>query len=88
MNSTLPASIAAADPALPMEAQEARVLLWGRGEFFRTPRGDGNWIVHGHTVVKEPLARNGRIAVDTGAVYTGRLTAAAIEAGKVEFISV
>lgn len=78
---------AAADPALPMEAQEARVLLWGRGEFFRTPRSDGNWIVHGHTVVKEPLARNGRIAVDTGAVYTGRLTAAAIEAGKVEFIS-
>ena len=77
---------AAADPGLPMSEQLPRTLLWGRGEFFRSPRSDGNWIVHGHTVVAQPLAENGRIAVDTGAVYTGRLTAARIVKGKVTFI--
>jgi serine/threonine protein phosphatase 1 len=43
--------------------------------------------VHGHTILPEPLVAGGRIGVDTGAYATGRLTAALVGAGGVEFIS-
>jgi serine/threonine protein phosphatase 1 len=78
---------AAANPDVPLSAQSERTLLWGHPEFLTRPRDDGAWVVHGHTVVETPLAQDGRIAVDTGAVYTGRLTAAAISpAGEVDFL--
>lgn len=77
---------AAADPELPMTDQSDNVLLWGHPEFLRKPRADGQWVVHGHTVVEAPQASAGRIAVDTGAYATGRLTAAAISADGVSFI--
>ncbi|MBZ0122823.1 MAG: serine/threonine protein phosphatase [Roseovarius sp.] len=75
-----------ADPAQAMDAQPAHVLLWGHPQFMRRARDDGQWVVHGHTVVDEPHAADGRIAVDTGAYATGRLTAAAISPGGVEFV--
>jgi serine/threonine protein phosphatase 1 len=78
---------AAADPALPMSAQDPRHLIWGHPAFFATPRTDGNWIVHGHTVVDQAGAESGRIAVDTGAWFTGRLTAARIAPGALDFVS-
>lgn len=78
---------AGADPALPMERQGGRALLWGHPKFLGRPRSDGLWVVHGHTIVPAPWAMRGRIAVDTGAYRTGRLTAAAIFPGRpVEFI--
>ena len=76
---------AGADPALPIEDQTRRVLQWGHPEFRRTPRRDGMWIVHGHTIVDEAHVENGRIAVDTGAYATGRLSAAFIGNGEVIF---
>ncbi len=56
-------------------------MLWGHPDFMITARTDGAWVAHGHTVV--PVAEagadaRGRIAVDTGAYYTNRLTAAFI----------
>ncbi|AHM03004.1 metallophosphoesterase [Roseibacterium elongatum DSM 19469] len=69
---------AGADPAHPMQDQSARVLLWGHPEFESDPRGDGVWIVHGHVEAELPHARDGRIAVDTAAWSSGRLTACAI----------
>ena len=90
----LPASVTAgnvtvvhagADPALPIDAQKRRVLQWGHREFRKTPRQDGMWIVHGHTIVDEAHVENGRIAVDTGAYATGRLSAAFIGNGEVLF---
>lgn len=80
---------AAADPSLPIAEQSEQVLLWGMPEFFRMPRQDGLWVVHGHTVVEEGHAKKGRIAIDTGAVFGGDLTAAAIGTdGKLEFLKV
>jgi len=76
---------AGADPALPMAQQEETALIWGHRQFGK-PRPDGLWIAHGHVVVAEPTAEAGRIAVDTGAWATGRLTAAWIEAGQVRFL--
>lgn len=77
-----------ADPALPMDAQPPRTLLWGHPQFMRKPRADGLWVVHGHTVVDAPQVLDGRIAVDTGAFATGRLSAAAISAEGVGFVQV
>lgn len=78
---------AGADPDLPMAAQERRSLLWGHPRFEEGARTDGLWIVHGHTIVPEPQAGAGRVAVDTGAYATGRLTAALVAEGRVRFLS-
>jgi serine/threonine protein phosphatase 1 len=77
----------AADPNVPMTRQDERVLLWGHQAFLRDARPDGLWVAHGHTVFDLPHMKRSRIAVDTGAYHTGRLTAARVlPAGEVEFI--
>ncbi|MGI3212186.1 metallophosphoesterase [Roseovarius tibetensis] len=76
---------AGADPHNPLSEQAANVLLWGHPEFLHSPRQDGQWIVHGHTIVDNPHAADGRIAVDTGAYATGRLSAALITEEGVRF---
>ncbi|MEQ3748532.1 MAG: metallophosphoesterase family protein [Celeribacter sp.] len=75
---------AGADPALPLEAQPAQALLWGHRDFTTTPRSDGHWVLHGHTITDAPQVQAGRIAIDTGAYATGRLTAALLEPGSPE----
>lgn len=72
---------AAADPARPMTDQDPRVLLWGHRDFLSKPRRDGQWVAHGHTPVDTPAAAQSRIPTDTGAYYSGRLTAAHIRPG-------
>lgn len=78
---------AGADPSLSMNAQPDRTLIWGHKDFAEKPRNDGQWIVYGHVIVDQPKAALGRIAVDTGAYATGRLTAALISTGAVRFLS-
>ncbi|TFL17136.1 metallophosphoesterase family protein [Jannaschia formosa] len=73
---------AALDPAAPPEAQVPRVMLWGHPRFLAKPRRDGLWVVHGHTPVHDPEVAGRRIAVDTGAWYSDRLTAAALTPGE------
>ena len=53
----------------------------------RVRRTDGIWVVHGHTITERARPKDGRIPVDTGAYATGRLTAALLETGKVQFFS-
>jgi serine/threonine protein phosphatase 1 len=77
---------AGADPDLPMIEQPRDVLLWGHPEFPRRARSDGQWVVHGHTVVEAPQVRDGRISVDTGAYATGKLSAAAVTHDGASFI--
>ncbi len=79
---------AAADPAAPLGRQSAHTLTWGHPDFLRRPRSDGQWVVHGHTVVDRVAATDGRIGVDTGAYATGRLSAAVIRPGGMAVISV
>lgn len=78
---------AAADPRLPLNAQSKQVLRWGHPDFNKVPREDGNWVVHGHTIVDRPLVKDGRISIDTGAYATGTLTAAYISRDGVEFLT-
>jgi serine/threonine protein phosphatase 1 len=80
---------AGADPAHAMDAQQAKTLLWGSEQFLTEDRSDGIWVAFGHQPFEEPFAIAGRIAVDTGAVYGGPLTAARIDPeGDVTFLSV
>lgn len=72
---------AGADPVVPIDVQDASVFLWGTPDFARIPRRDGLWVVHGHTIVPAPMMRDGRIALDTGAYATGRLTVARLDPG-------
>lgn len=78
---------AAANPDKPIEAQSEQALLWGHPAFARTPRGDGVWVVHGHTIVDAVTADAGRIGVDTGAYATGRLSAALLERGDMNVLT-
>lgn len=77
---------AAADPHIPIAEQEPRILKWGHPDFLSVPRQDGTWVIHGHTIVNQPQQSSGRIAIDTGAFATGRLTAAYIEPGNLRFL--
>lgn len=78
---------AAADPQLPPEDQEPETLLWGCPSFDRVQRTDGLWVVHGHTIVSKPRTDAGRVSIDTGAYYSGQLTAARIEGKKLDFLT-
>jgi serine/threonine protein phosphatase 1 len=79
---------AAADPVLPFDQQSDQTLLWGKSDFLNTPRRDGSWVAHGHTIVDEPVFASSRISIDTGAFHSRRLTAAVIDTdGNVEFIT-
>lgn len=78
---------AGADPGHDMDAQSARVLLWGHPEFDGGPRDDDVWIAHGHTEMDAPTVSEGRIATDTGAWRSGRLTACAVRPnGRYDFL--
>ncbi len=78
---------AAADPQVDLTKQSSRVLLWGTRAFDEQPRQDGQWVVHGHTIVDEAVCANGRVSIDTGAYATGVLTGAYIQADECTFIS-
>ena len=75
------------DPSADPDNQNVRSLIWGHPDFRRKPRADGLWVAHGHYPDDEPGVEGGRIAVDTGAWFTERLTAAVIERGSVRFLS-
>ncbi|MBY6049192.1 metallophosphoesterase [Vannielia litorea] len=72
---------AGADPSRPIAAQR-HSLTYGHPGFFSTPRPDGIWVVHGHYIRDEPEVVPGRIAIDTGAYATGRLTAVIMAPGE------
>ncbi len=78
---------AGADPHAPVAQQQETHLLWGHPDFLTTPRRDGIWIAHGHTILEAPSAQAGRISVDTGAYATHRLSAALITQGECRFLT-
>ncbi|MEJ6393795.1 metallophosphoesterase family protein [Gymnodinialimonas sp. 2305UL16-5] len=79
---------AGADPAIAMSKQDPKRLMWGYGAFLEVEREDGQWVAFGHIPVDVPYADAGRIAVDTGAVYGGALTAARVMPdGEISFLS-
>ena len=83
---------AGVDPDLPLEDQPDEGLLWIRDKFlnYEGPyayQGQDVVVVHGHTPTDRPEEKSNRIGIDTGAYYSGRLTAAVLGAGPVRFLS-
>ena len=73
-------------PGIAIEDQDPHDLRWIRNEFLDDQSDHGVIVVHGHTVVETAGAYVNRVAIDTGAYRTGRLTAVRLEADDREFI--
>jgi serine/threonine protein phosphatase 1 len=75
------------DPEKPLNMQDEKALLWGRSSFLEKGVSADLRVVHGHWDVAEPVVSRNRLGLDTGAYYSGKLTAARLDAGT-EIISV
>jgi serine/threonine protein phosphatase 1 len=73
-------------PGVPFAAQSEADLIWIRSPFLNHADPFGKIVVHGHTPGQEPVTRQNRICIDTGAVFTGRLTALRLQGGSREFL--
>lgn len=69
-------------PGVPFGEQIDADMLEARSDLAADFSEFGRTIVHGHIVVPEPLVTPSRIAIDTGAYLSGRLTAIRIAAGE------
>jgi len=74
-------------PGVPFAEQSDKDRLWIRDEFLKSSQKADVFVVHGHTPSDQPFVDNRRINVDTGAYFTGRLTAVKLEGDEVAFLS-
>lgn len=74
-------------PGKKFAEQEDHDLMWIRDEFLDANSSFDVMVVHGHTPIDTPHHDHRRINVDTGAYFTGRLTAAKLTGQTVGFIA-
>ncbi|MET3793910.1 metallophosphoesterase [Aquamicrobium terrae] len=75
-------------PGIALERQSRDDLVWIRGEFHHHSGLYPKVIVHGHTPVAAVEVKPNRVNLDTGAYYTGRLSAMAVEAGDKRLLTI
>lgn len=63
------------DPTLPIDQQSDGALLWGNSNFLEEGGYPDLRVVHGHYDAHDAVVTDARICVDTGAYYSGKLTA-------------
>jgi len=61
-------------PGVDLYKQDPTDMLWIRYDFIDSDYDFGKKIVFGHTPMPKPLFTAGKIGIDTGAVYGGKLT--------------
>lgn len=69
------------DPTKNLNEQPEEATLWGRSPFLEQGAPASLRVVHGHWDDPEPVVSAQRICLDTGAYYSGKLTAARLDAG-------
>lgn len=74
-------------PGVALEQQTSDDLLRMRQPFLYSEASFGAVVVHGHTPVKAPVVRHNRIAIDTGAVFGGKLTCVVLEGETIAFLT-
>jgi serine/threonine protein phosphatase 1 len=74
-------------PGVPLERQAREDLLRMRQPFLYSETDFGAVVVHGHTPVRAPVVRHNRIAIDTGAVFGGKLTCLVLEDDTLGFLT-
>lgn len=62
-----------------LDDQDAKDIMWIRGEFLDSEEDHGAMIVHGHSISPQPEIRDNRIGIDTGAFFSHTLTALGLE---------
>jgi serine/threonine protein phosphatase 1 len=73
-------------PKVALNRQNEMDMIWIRKEFLNSKYCYEKMIVHGHSVVEEPEERVNRIAIDTGAYVSGRLTCLVLEGEQRRFL--
>ena len=73
-------------PGRTLADQDPQDLVWIREPFLSSGADFGVVVVHGHTPSPEPEVRANRINIDTGAFFTGRLTALALDGERRRFL--
>jgi serine/threonine protein phosphatase 1 len=73
-------------PGIPLKQQTEEDMLWIRDAFLATGPQLPLLVIHGHTPQPEPDFGPGRIGIDTGAYYSGRLTVLKIDGGRFSFL--
>jgi serine/threonine protein phosphatase 1 len=73
-------------PNVPLDAQDPDDLLWIREPFLSSTADFGAVVVHGHTPGRDVVIRKNRIGLDTGAVFGGPLTCAALWGDRLRLI--
>lgn len=76
------------DPKRALEDQKDADLFWIRGRFLEDRRALSFKVVHGHTPISAPFQDGRRIGIDTGAYFSGTLTAVRLEGKAVSFLEV
>ncbi|MBI3444234.1 MAG: serine/threonine protein phosphatase [Magnetospirillum sp.] len=74
-------------PGIALEHQDSYDMMWMREPFLSSEEDHGKMVVHGHSIVPEPESRHNRIAIDTGAYRTGRLTCLVLDGAERRFLS-
>ena len=73
-------------PGVPLDEQDEEDLLWIREGFLDSDADFGHMVVHGHTPEVETDVRPNRIGIDTGAIFTDRLTCLVAEGDSTRFL--
>lgn len=73
-------------PGRAWDAQVPDDLLWIREPFLSSRARFEKRIIHGHTISAAPEIRSHRIGIDTGAYYSGILTAVVLDGERQSFI--
>lgn len=73
-------------PGVPLARQSEEDLLWIREPFLEAADEREFVVVHGHTPVTNAEVHDNRIAVDTGAVWSDRLTAVVLHEDEQSFL--
>ena len=72
-------------PGIALDRQSDEDMLWIRHPFLDSDAEWGYTVVHGHSTVAAPDIRPNRINLDTGAVWSGLLTAMAFH-GEIRYV--
>ena len=73
-------------PGVPLRRQDRDDLLRIRQPFLYSDQEFPAVVVHGHTPTPNPVVRQNRIGIDTGAGTGGRLTCAVLQTDQIGFI--
>ncbi len=75
-------------PGVPLDRQRESDFETIREPFLSSQRFHGKIVVHGHTPVETPMILPNRIAIDSGAYATGKLSAVALNGTSIDIITV